>query len=88
MKTIHIDPNAPVEEESKQQTVIIQFRDQEEKEVGFEISVDSNTSKSDLNKLLSEVRTPTEGEDEGQIFQFYIDDKEVKVSIQDILDRI
>jgi hypothetical protein len=50
--------------------------------------VDSNTSKSDLNKLLSEVRTPTEGEDEGQIFQFYIDDKEVKVSIQDILDRI
>ena len=61
--------------------MIIQFRDQEEKEVGFEISVDSNTSKSDLNKLLSEVRTPTEGEDEGQIFQFYIDDKEVKVSI-------
>lgn len=88
MKTIHIDPNAQVEEESKSQTVIIQFRDQEEKEVGFEISVDSNTSKSDLNKLLSEVRTPTEGEDEGQIFQFYIDDKEVKVSIQDIMDRI
>ena len=88
MKTIHIDPNQPVEEESKSQTIIIQFRDQEEKEVGFKISVDSNTSKADLNKLLSEVRTPAVGEDEGQIFQFYIDDKEVKVSIQDILDRI
>ena len=61
--------------------MIIQFRDQEEKEVGFEISVDSRTSKADLNKLLQEVRTPAEGEDEGQIFQFYIDDKEVKVSI-------
>ena len=81
MKTIHIDPNQPIEEECKSQTVIIQFRDQEEKEVGFEISVDSRTSKADLNKLLQEVRTPAEGEDEGQIFQFYIDDKEVKVSI-------
>jgi hypothetical protein len=78
LKTIHIDPNQPAEEESKSQTVIIQFRDQEDKEVGFEISVDSSTSKADLNRLLQEVRTPADGEDEGQLFQFYIDDKEVK----------
>ena len=77
-----------VEEEQKVQTVIIQFRNQEEADVGFEISVDSTTSKIDLNKLLKEVKEPEENEDENQRFQFYLDDKEVKVSIQEVLDRI
>ena len=77
-----------VEEEQKVQTIIIQFRNQEEKDVGFEISVDSTTSKIDLNKLLKEVKEPEENEDENQRFQFYLDDKEVKVSIQEVLDRI
>ena len=77
-----------VEEEQKVQTVIIQFRNQEETDVGFEISVDSTTSKIDLNKLLKEVKEPEENEDENQRFQFYLDDKEVKVSIQEVLDRI
>ena len=56
--------------------------------MGFEISVDAQTSKADLNKLLVEVREPEDGEDEGQRFQFYLDDKEVKQSIQEVLERI
>lgn len=50
--------------------------------------MDSTTSKIDLNKLLKEVKEPEENEDENQRFQFYLDDKEVKVSIQEVLDRI
>jgi hypothetical protein len=70
MKTIHVNPSDLLdkEEESKSQQIIIQFRDQEETDVGFEISVDSNISKVELNKLLSEVRTPSEGEQENQVF--------------------
>jgi len=48
LKTQHFDPLAelpPNAEESKQQTVIIQFRDSEDQDVGFEISVDAVTSK-------------------------------------------
>ena len=48
----------------------------------------TDTSKADLNKLLSEVRIPDDGEEEHQRFQFFLDDKEVKESIQEILDRI
>jgi hypothetical protein len=47
----------------------------------MEISVPTDTSKGDLNKLLSEVRTAEDGEEEHQRFQFYLDDKEVKSSI-------
>ena len=57
-----------LEEEQKIQTVIIQFRNQEETDVGFEISVDSTTSKMDLNKMLREVKEPEENEDENQRF--------------------
>mmetsp|Transcript_15782 Transcript_15782/g.26643 ORF Transcript_15782/g.26643 Transcript_15782/m.26643 type:complete len:408 (-) Transcript_15782:377-1600(-) len=74
-------------EESKSQTVIIQFRDSEDNEVGFEISVDTSTSKADLNRLLREVREGEE-EDEHQLYQFYLDDKEVKQSIKEVLERI
>ena len=56
--------------------------------MGVEISVPTDTSKLDLNKMLSEVRDPVDGEDEHQRFQFYLDDKEVKTSIQEIIDRI
>jgi len=38
--------------------------------------------------LLSEVRDPVDGEMENQVFQFYLDEKEVKASIQEVLDRI
>ncbi len=69
------------EAEDHEQTVIIQFRNQEELDVGFEISVPTTTSKGELNKLLSEVREPEDGEDEHQRFQFYLDDKEIKASI-------
>ena len=86
-KTQHINPNEIIEE-SKDQTVIIQFKDSEDQNVGFEISVSTNTSKKDLNTLLSEVREPSKDEDENKRFQFYLDDKEVKSSIQEILDRI
>ena len=91
MKTQHMDPLAELAEnaeESKQQTVIIQFRDSEDIDVGFEISLNAQTSKADLNKLLAEVREPEEGEDERQLFQFYLDDKEVKQSISEVLERI
>lgn len=90
-KITHCEPLAQLPEkgeETKQQTVIIQFRNPEEEDVGFEIAVDSDTSKADLNKLLAEVREPEEGEDDYQLFQFYLDDKEVKQSIQEVLDRI
>ena len=79
----------PLFVEGQSCNVIIQFKDQEENDVGFEISVDSaTTSKLDLNRMLSDVRQPEEGEDENQVFQFYLDDKEIKGSIQDILVRI
>ena len=68
-KSSHVDPNSIVEdkpEESK--TVIIQFRDSEDQDVGFEISVDTNTSKADLNKLLHEIREPADGEEDNQRF--------------------
>jgi len=77
-----IDP-----EESKGNTVIIQFRDADDQNVGMEISVGTETSKLDLNRLLEEVREPA-ADEERQRFQFYLDDKEVKASIQEILDRI
>jgi len=54
----------------------------------MEISVPTDTSKADLNKLLDEVREPVDNEEAGQRFQFYLDDKEIKASIQEILDRI
>ena len=38
--------------------------------------------------MLRDVRQPEEGEDENQVFQFYLDDREIKSSIQDILIRI
>ena len=37
--------------------MIIQFRDAEDKEVGFQVSVDAlTTSKADLNKLLDDMK--------------------------------
>jgi len=74
-------------EEQKARDVIIQFRDSEDQNVGFEISVPTDTSKADLNKLLMEVRDPADDEDH-QRYQFYLDDKEVKASIQEVLTRI
>ena len=56
-------------EEEKAQTVIIQFRDADLNDVGFEISVDAGaTSKADLNKLLRGVREPSQEDPEHQIF--------------------
>ena len=54
MKTIHVNPSDLLDnkEEEKSQSIIIQFKDQEDTEVGFEISVDSKMSKLELNKLL------------------------------------
>ena len=34
------------------------------------------------------MREPADGEDDNQRFQFYLDDKEIKQSIQEVLDRI
>ena len=34
------------------------------------------------------MREPEDGEDERQLFQFYLDDKEVKLSISEVLERI
>ena len=83
------EDDKPMFVEGQSCNVIIQFKDQEDKDVGFEISVDSlTTSKQDLNRILKDIRQPEEGEDENQVFQFYLDDKEIKGSIQDILVRI
>lgn len=76
-------------EEEGPRTVIIQFRDAEDKEVGFEVSVDAaTTSKADLNKLLADMREGEEDDDGPKRYQFYLDDREVKNSIQEVLDRI
>lgn len=66
-KLSHTEPLAQLEER-KTQTVIIQFKDSEDQDVGFEISVPTDTSKADLNKLLSEVRTRDDDEEENQRF--------------------
>ena len=69
-KKTHIEPLSQIVnvEEAKEQTVIIQFRDAEDQNVGVEISVPTDTSKADLNKMLSEVRDPVDGEEEHQRF--------------------
>ena len=87
-KREHVDPMALVEEEKAAKTVIIQFKDADDNEVGFEISVGTDINKGDLNNLLSEVRVPEDKDEPNQRYQFYLDDKEIKTSIQDILDRI
>lgn len=43
------------------------------------------TSKADLNKLLDDMK---EDEDEVRRYQFYLDDKEIKTSIKEVLERI
>jgi hypothetical protein len=46
--------------EDERREVIIKFRDVDGKEVGYEISVDTNSTKADLNKMLNEIIEPEE----------------------------
>lgn len=49
----------------------------------MQISISSASSKLDLNKILAEF---LEGQD-AQLYQFFLGDREVKVSLQEALDR-
>ena len=60
--------------------VIIQFRNNEDKEVGTQISINSGSSKMDLNKILTEFLSEG-GSTEFQLYQFFLGDREVKVSL-------
>ena len=61
-----LDPSEQEESKTGLQntTVIIQFKNNEDQDVGFEISVPTSTSKAELNNLLSEVREASAEEDD------------------------
>lgn len=63
--------------------VRIKFRDIEGNEIGDEIYVDATSSKIDLNKILDQILQP----EEKQVYQFYLDEKEIRSSINDILAK-
>lgn len=89
-KLEHINPESPatavgVETQEEKREVRIIFRNTEGQETGDEIQVSASTSKIDLNKILDQILQP----EEKQVYQFYLDDdKEVKGSIGEVLDRI
>jgi ribosome assembly protein 4 len=56
----------------------------EGQEIGDEIQVDSSFSKIDLNKILDQILQP----DEKQVYQFYLEDNEVRKSIGEVLDKV
>ena len=61
---------------------IIQFEDDDGEVVGVQISVDSMSSKGDLNKMLAEFLQDKQEDHTGpQLYQFFLGDKEVKMSI-------
>ena len=71
---------APEVDDDKQ--VIIQFKDADEKEVGAQLSVPANASKADLNVMLATFLEEQKKEtDEFQIYQFYLEDREIKASV-------
>ena len=82
-KTEHVDP-ATILENPEKREVRIKFVDTEGQEIGDEIQVDASTSKIDLNKILDQIM---QAEDK-QVYQFYLDDKEVRGSIGEVLEKL
>eukprot|EP00347_Sterkiella_histriomuscorum_P017718 403348260 len=88
-KQAHIDPEQQLaaakklENKVEKTEVRIKFQDVEGNEIADEIMIDSAASKIDLNKLLDQLI----GADEKQLYQFYLDDKEVRGSIKEVLEK-
>jgi hypothetical protein len=61
--------------------VVIQFKDDDGDNVGVQISVDSMSSKADLNKMLAEFLTPEQDHTGPQLFQFFLGEKEIVSAI-------
>jgi hypothetical protein len=72
----------PKEEDKRE--VRIKFRNTEGEEIGDEMQLNASTTKMDLNKILDQVLQA----EEKQIYQFYMDDREVRGSIGEILDKM
>ena len=84
-KVEHIDPEAILQRlEEERREVRIKFRDTEGNEIGDEIYVDANSSKIDLNKILDAIMQPVDK----QVYQFYLEDKEVRTSIKDVIEKL
>ena len=80
--------NEPEEPRLGGTQVIIQFKDDKDELVGVQISVDSLSSKGDLNKMLAEFLKDKEEDHTGpQLYQFFLGDREIKTDIQDSLDK-
>ena len=73
--------------------VFIQFQDAESNELGQQISVDSFSSKKELNAVLFQLledagQLPDESQTTvQQIYQFFLGENEIRNSIQEALDR-
>lgn len=83
-KTEHVDPATLLENNPEKREVRIKFVDTEGQEIGDEIQVDAATSKIDLNKILDQIMQP----EEKQVYQFYLDDLEVRGSISEVLEKM
>jgi hypothetical protein len=85
-KTEHVDPGTLLETApAEKREVRIKFVDTEGQEIGDEIQVDAgSTSKIDLNKILDQIMQP----EEKQVYQFYLDDMEVRGSISELLEKM
>ena len=84
-KTEHVDPGTLLETTpAEKREVRIKFVDTEGQEIGDEIQVDAATSKIDLNKILDQIMQP----EEKQVYQFYLDDMEVRGSISEVMEKM
>ena len=84
-KTQHVNPLAKLEAtEEEKREVRIKFTNAEGQEIGDEIQVNAATSKVDLNKILDQILQA----EEKQVYQFYMEDKEVRGSIGEVLDKL
>ena len=88
-KMKHINPDQQLEAASKSENkeerteIRIKFQDTEGNELAEEIMIDTRANKGDLNKLIDQLIDS----EERQLYQFYLDDKEVRSSIKEVLEK-
>lgn len=91
-KTEHVEPST-ILEMSEAATIVLQpehrevrikFVDTEGQEIGDEIQVDASLSKIELNKILDQILQA----EEKQVYQFYLEDNEVRGSIGEVLEKM
>jgi hypothetical protein len=84
LTNVNYNPEVLSEPEQMRQggtQVVIQFKDDDGDNVGVQISVDSMSSKADLNKMLAEFLTPEQDHTGPQLFQFFLGEKEIVSAI-------